>query len=68
MYTRELTQAGHVTRFSIRDAGNGWEVREEQDSRVVRQVRYNDWHRVERALLVMQQRVHELEASGWRSA
>jgi hypothetical protein len=68
MFTKELTQAGHVKRFTIREARCGWEVREEQDSRVVRQVRYHDWHRVERALLVMQQQVHELESSGWRRA
>jgi hypothetical protein len=42
-------------------------VREEQDDRVVRKVRYDDWHRVERALTAMRQQVHELEESGWRS-
>lgn len=68
MFTRELTQAGQVRRFSIEEAGgHGWEVREEQDSRVVRQVRYDDWHRVERALLVMRQQVRELEECGWRA-
>lgn len=68
MFTRELRQAGHVRRFTIRDAGHGWEVQEEQDSRVVRHVRYNDWHRVERAQLVMEQQVRELEDRGWRPA
>ena len=28
----------------------GWEVREEQDDRVVRDIKYTDWHRVERAI------------------
>jgi hypothetical protein len=68
MFTRELTQAGHVRRFSIEPAaGSGWEVREEQDSRVVRRVRYDDWHRVERALLTMREQVMELEENGWRA-
>jgi hypothetical protein len=68
MFTRELTQAGHVRRFTIReDAGHGWEVREEQDSQVVRHVRYDDWHRVERALLSMREQVSELEERGWRT-
>jgi hypothetical protein len=68
MFSKELTQAGHVWRFTIREAGgNGWEVREEQDSRVVRTVRYDDWHRVERALVAMRQQVLELEESGWRT-
>lgn len=68
MFTKELTQAGHIRRFSIREAaGHGWEVREEQDSHVVRRVRYDDWHRVERALLTMREQVLELEARGWLS-
>ena len=68
MFTKELTQAGHVRRFTIReDSGRGWEVREEQDSHVVRRVRYDDWHRVERALLTMREQVLALEESGWQS-
>ena len=67
MFTKELTQAGHILRFSITEGDRGWEVREEQDSRVVRRVRYTDWHRVERALLSISARVTELEEGGWRS-
>jgi hypothetical protein len=68
MFTRELTQAGHVRRFTIRPAGGfGWEVREERDSQVVRRVRYDDWHRVERAIVAMRQQVLELEENGWRN-
>ena len=68
MFTKELTQAGHVRRFTIREAarGRGWEVREEQDSEVVRRVCYDDWHRVERALHSMTAQVLELEERGWR--
>jgi hypothetical protein len=68
MFTRELTRAGQVRRFTIRESGGyGWEVREEQDSRVVRRVCYDDWHRVERALVTMREQVQELEARGWRA-
>jgi hypothetical protein len=67
MFAKELTQAGHTRRFTISDAGHqGWEVREEQDSHVVRRVCYTDWHRVERAVLVMSLQVSELEENGWR--
>jgi hypothetical protein len=67
MYAKELTQAGHVKRFSISEAGSGgWEVRVEQDSHVVRSVCYTDWHRVERARLMMTLQVSELEENGWR--
>jgi hypothetical protein len=67
MFVKELRQAGHVRRFFIGDAGEqGWEVRVEQDSSVIRSVCYTDWHRVERALATMTQQVSELEARGWR--
>ena len=66
MFTKELTQAGHVVRFSINEGERGWEVREEEDSRIVRRVRYQDWHRVERAFLTMYARVAELEEDGWQ--
>ena len=66
MYTRSLTYAGHVRRFSIREAeGEGWEVREEQDSQLVRRARLTDWHRVESALRAMTREVNALEESGW---
>jgi len=68
MFSRTLTQAGHTRRFivSARRA-IGWEVRIEQDSHVVRQARYTDWHRLERAVGAIEREVVELEAQGWRT-
>jgi hypothetical protein len=67
MFAKELRQAGHTKRFTISQAGSeGWEVRVEQDSHVVRRVCYTDWHRVERAAQLMALQVSELEESGWR--
>jgi len=69
MFAKELRQAGHTKRFTISQAGSeGWEVRVEQDSEVVRRVCYTDWHRVERAALIMSLQVSELEESGWRES
>ncbi len=66
MFAKVLRQAGHTKRFTISEAGSeGWEVRVEQDSHVVRRVTYTDWHRVERAVLMMSRQVSELEDSGW---
>ena len=66
MFAKELRQAGHTKRFSISSAGSdGWEVRVEQDSEVVRRVYYTDWHRVERAALLISRQVSELEEDGW---
>jgi hypothetical protein len=69
MYAQLFRKAAQTRRFSIVDTGSdGWEVREEQNTRVVRIVRYDDWHRVERALLQFAREAMELRASGWVEA
>jgi hypothetical protein len=50
MLTREYAHAGHVDRFTVTRSHVGWDVREERDNHIVRQVNYQDWHRVERAM------------------
>jgi hypothetical protein len=66
MFSRQLQHAGRTRRFLIASReGGGWEVREEDDRQVVKQVLYNDWHRVERARTVFAQRVSTLEEEGW---
>jgi hypothetical protein len=66
MYERSLSYDGHTRRFQISAAGaSGWEVREEQDSHVVRAKIYDDWHRVERARTIFQAEVNTLERAGW---
>ena len=66
MYTRSLQKATHIRKFSITSTpGSGWEVRYEQDSHVIRSVRYRDWHRVERARMTFAREAALLEESGW---
>jgi hypothetical protein len=66
MFAKELRQEGHTRKFSIRDRGrDGWEVRDEQDDRVLKQVCYTDWHRVERALNMFHITIDDLESRGW---
>jgi hypothetical protein len=66
MYARIFRKAAQIRSFSIVDTGSsGWGVREEQNTRVVRIVRYDDWHRVERALLHFRREASELRANGW---
>lgn len=48
--TREKKQDGHTLRVVVTRGEAGWHVREERDSRVVRDANYTDWHRVERAV------------------
>lgn len=67
MFAKELSHDGHIKRFLVLPAGErGWEVRVEQDSRVVRRVCYTDWHRVERALTLFSLQVSELAREGWQ--
>jgi len=56
MVTRERTHEGHLERVTVSRCEQGWEVREQRDERLVRQARYSDWHRVERAVQVFELR------------
>ena len=64
MYEKCLRHDGHTRRFAIAERSGAWEVRTEEDSQLVRKVRYDDWHRVERALLAI--RLEILEPPGRR--
>jgi hypothetical protein len=66
MFSQELTHAGHVRRFNLsRYGADGWEMRVEEDSAVVRRQRFTDWHRVERALTRVALEIAELQNAGW---
>jgi hypothetical protein len=67
MYLRTLSNAHQTRRFTIHklEAAAGWEVREEQDSRVVRSALLLDWHRVERAQMAFAREAAKLESDGW---
>lgn len=66
MFSKSLRNAQHTRRFAIAATPAGWEIREEQDSRVVRRVELHDWHRVERARRSFAQAMDELQQAGWR--
>ena len=68
MFFKTLTQAGHTRSFIVQaHREDGWEMRIEQDNQVIRQRRYTDWHRVERALSAMQREVDALQMQGWQA-
>ena len=54
MLSREFFSDGHTTRVTITRSPAGWNLREERDDRIVRNVKYSDWHRVERAIQVFE--------------
>ena len=65
MFTRSARNAQQTRRFSIASTAAGWEVREERDSRLVRRVAYQDWHRVERARRSITSELEQLREAGW---
>jgi hypothetical protein len=66
MYNRLLRKAAHTRRFIIRNTDtSGWEVRDEKDSRIVKSVLYDDWHRVERAKAAFAMEALRLRETGW---
>ena len=64
-FIKSLRYHGHERRFSIQPTTSGWEVREEEDSRVVKQICYTDWHRVERARRAFTVEMVNLREQGW---
>ena len=66
MLVMQLTNGGSKRQFSVRHAGAaGWEVREEIDERPVRISQYFDWHRVERAIALIDRMADDLQQDGW---
>ena len=69
MFELSLLRAEHVRHYSIAPvAPAGWEVRCQEDETVQRLDYYEDWHRVERALMLFQREVSMLSEEGWRVA
>lgn len=64
-FDKSVRNHQQTRRYSILATDSGWEVREERDSEVVKQVHYQDWHRVERARRSIAIELDQLERSGW---
>lgn len=64
-FNRTLQRLDHTMHYSIVTTDEGWELREERDSRLVRQAHFQDWHRVERATRVIAIQVDDLRTKGW---
>ena len=64
-----LRHAHQIRRFSItEEEGEGWEILEETEGGVVRRVKYDDWHRVERAKTAFEVLADSLRRQGWIQA
>ena len=66
MYSIALRQAEHTRKYHVSQSNvSGWDLTLHEDLRPTRQVHYDDWHRVERAMATLQLEVRELTAKGW---
>jgi hypothetical protein len=65
-FIKSFQKADHTRRFTIRSTSSGWEVRQEEDDRVIRESRYDDWHRVEQLRRTFSEEFSALRARGWR--
>ena len=69
MYKRTFRKEDQTHRFVITNkGGSGWEVREEQDSRVISSRCYTVWHRVVRARMAFTDQALNLQQSGWKES
>lgn len=64
-FDKSLRYLEETRRYSIAATDSGWEVLEERDSKVVRKVHYQDWHRVERARRSISIELDLLRRQGW---
>lgn len=66
MYDEFTSSDGHTRRFTVarHHETHGWEVRHEEDNRLITSVVYHDWHRVERARHAFAAEAHAVRTRG----
>jgi hypothetical protein len=66
IFSKRLRSQEHTREFVVDDADErGWEVREEEDSCVVKRTRMHDWHHVENAMARFALEATVLQRAGW---
>jgi len=67
VFSRNLTDGSHTRGFHVdKSPAEGWRVKDERDTEVIRQVTYDDWHRVELAIRGFSVEAAQLTRNGWR--
>ena len=51
---RHFAAHGHVVHLGVQQSTTGWDVQEALDSAVVHVEHHDDWHRVERAIRLLE--------------
>ena len=66
IFSRRLRSQEHTKAFVVDEADDrGWEVREEEDHRIVKRTWMHDWHRVETAMMRFAVQATMLQRAGW---
>jgi hypothetical protein len=66
IFSKQLRSQEHTREFVIDKAdGRGWEVREEEDHRIIKRTWMTDWHRVENAMMRFGLEAAVLQRAGW---
>ena len=66
IFSKRLRSQEHIREFVVDEADDrGWEVREEEDHRIVKRTRMHDWHRVENAMRRFALEATQLQRAGW---
>ncbi|MGD9904952.1 MAG: hypothetical protein AB7U83_15915 [Vicinamibacterales bacterium] len=64
-FATTLKKDSHIRRYEILPDANGWRIVEQEDSRVIREAVYTDWHRVERRRRALVIEMTSLRNEGW---
>jgi hypothetical protein len=66
LFAKQLKSNNHTRAFVVDQADeHGWEVRVEQDHKVVERTWLHDWHRVESAMRKFALEALQLQRAGW---
>jgi hypothetical protein len=66
IFSRQLRSQNHTRAFVVGEADErGWEVREEEDDRVIKRTWLHDWERVEKAMMNFMVEAMQLRSAGW---
>ena len=66
IFSKRLQSHERIKTFVVDEADErGWEVREEENHRVIRRTQMEDWHHVENAIMRFALEATQLQRAGW---
>jgi hypothetical protein len=66
IFARKFRSEGQTRAFTVERDPVGWAAREEANDRIIKVVRCQDWHQVERLMTLFELKASELRQGGWR--